>query len=84
MLETVHDFDAPGSLDAQTIAGINAQLGVEATFVSRVVRSAGSAPAAASCFETPGSYALEARMLMGADADLVSILTAVECLPGAP
>jgi len=83
MIDGLFDFDAPQSLDAQTIAEINSRLGVDAVFLTRIVRTPESAPAAAACFDTPGTYALESRMLLGSHADVASILVALECLPGA-
>lgn len=82
-IDGLYDFEAPTSLDAATVAGVNEMLDVDALFVTRLVRTQNRISGNLACFENPGDFALESRLLIGSHVGVVSILTAVECVPGA-
>jgi tetratricopeptide (TPR) repeat protein len=81
-LDRLYAFERPESLDAVAIAEVNSALGVDAVFVSRLVRvqPAGARWATGSSCREPGSYEIELHMLSGQHPDLASILVDVECL----
>jgi tetratricopeptide (TPR) repeat protein len=84
-VEQLYDFEHPGSLDAQTIADVNAALDTDAVFVARLLRKP-PAPedleqVSAACAD-PTRLELEVRMLAGRHAGVASILVNVECLAG--
>jgi tetratricopeptide (TPR) repeat protein len=86
VFDPLYDFELPGSLDRGTVAKINELLGTDAVFVARFDRfpaaEAAADDLAVECSES-GSFEIEARLLAGTDAALVSILANTQCLPGA-
>jgi tetratricopeptide (TPR) repeat protein len=83
-LDRLYAFEESTSLDARTIADVNALLGTDAVFVSRLVREpppVEDPDALAPECADPGHFELETRMLLGRHPELASILLDVECLP---
>jgi tetratricopeptide (TPR) repeat protein len=84
-IDRLYAYADPASLSAEAIADVNAALDTDAVFVTRLEPARVDAvdPAAPRSCTEPGRLKLETRMLSGRDADVVSILYAVECLPAA-
>jgi tetratricopeptide (TPR) repeat protein len=76
-IDLLFAFERPDSLSADAIATVNTVLGTDAVFVARLYARPQDHPAT-SC--GPGTFAVETRLLHGADPQFVQILTATECV----
>jgi tetratricopeptide (TPR) repeat protein len=81
-LDRLYDFGDRTSLDARSIADVNALLGTDAIFLSRIVRHPAERGEETGACADPARIELEVRMLSGTHVDLVNILADAECLPG--